>query len=66
MPTRPRPYAPSQSLLQKRVLLGFLACGGFSILLQIALVLALLFGFDAVTAKIVDPKEDPQKYKQGA
>ncbi|KAG2427731.1 hypothetical protein HXX76_012056 [Chlamydomonas incerta] len=49
---------------KKRVLLGFLVCGGFSILLQIALVLALLFAFDKVTAKIVDPTENPQQYKQ--
>ena len=45
--------------------MGFLACGGFSVLLQIGLVLALLFAFEDLTKKIVDPKENPAKYDQG-
>ena len=47
---------------KKRVLLGFMVCGGISVLLQIALVLALLFSFENVAKSIVDPKKDPKKY----
>ncbi|GLC37699.1 hypothetical protein PLESTM_000637700 [Pleodorina starrii] len=40
---------------KKRVLMGFLVCGGFSTLLQIGLVIALLFSFDTVMDKIEKP-----------
>ncbi|KAG2491711.1 hypothetical protein HYH03_009874 [Edaphochlamys debaryana] len=44
---------------KKRVLVGFIACGGFSVVLQIALVLALLFSFDTVAKAVADPATDP-------
>lgn len=54
---------------KKRVLVGFLVCGGFSVLLQIALELALLFAFDDVL-KQVEKKpaegEDMSKYNRVA
>lgn len=50
--------------MQKRVLIGFLVCGGFSTLLQIALVLALLFAFDAVVQKIESREHNPAKYNE--
>ncbi len=40
-------------------------CGGFSVVLQIGLVLALLFAFEELTKKIVDPKQNQAKYDQG-
>ncbi|GIL84826.1 hypothetical protein Vretimale_14369 [Volvox reticuliferus] len=51
---------------KKRVLVGFLICGGLSTLLQIALVLALLFALDSVAAKIESPKQNPNKYDKVA
>lgn len=51
---------------KKRVLLGFMVCGGFSILLQIGLVLSLLFAFTPVSEAIMDPTTDPAKYDQVA
>ncbi|EFJ45527.1 hypothetical protein VOLCADRAFT_105984 [Volvox carteri f. nagariensis] len=50
---------------KKRVLVGFLACGGFSTLLQVGLILALLFAFDSVVEKI-EPRSNKAKYDQVA
>ncbi|KXZ49743.1 hypothetical protein GPECTOR_19g194 [Gonium pectorale] len=51
---------------KKRVLVGFLGCGGFSILLQIGLILSLLFAFEDVAKKIVSPEKDKAKYDEVA
>ncbi|GFR51248.1 hypothetical protein Agub_g13623 [Astrephomene gubernaculifera] len=51
---------------KKRVLVGFLACGGFSIILQIALITALLFAFESVVGRIASPSEDKAKYDKVA
>lgn len=50
------------SFNKKKLLMGFLVCGGVSTLLQIGLTLSLLLAFEAVLGRIVQPTDE--KYKK--